>query len=176
MYKELLLGCGSRREKLIRPNGHADWENLTTVDMNSDHKPDLVWDLTQLPLPFENDYFSEVHAYDVMEHLGQQGDWRFFFAQWSDLYRILKPGGQFFGISPGPKSPWLWGDPGHTRAISEECLFFLHQPSYEEVGLSPMTDYRFVWKGDFNFTIAEYQTGGAFVYGLQAVKPSRIKT
>ena len=82
---ELLLGCGfSRVKKLAHPD-RPEWDGLVTLDMNPAHKPDVVFDLNDWPLPFDGDTFDEVHAYDVMEHLGQQGDWKFFFRQWANI-------------------------------------------------------------------------------------------
>jgi predicted SAM-dependent methyltransferase len=90
-YRELLIGCGSRREKLIFFEGKKEWENVTTLDINQDHMPDIVWDLHNIPLPFEENSFDEIHAYEVLEHTGKQGDYQFFFDQFSDFWRILKP-------------------------------------------------------------------------------------
>lgn len=169
---ELLLGAGSSRVKKLHL-GRDQWSRLITLDVNNDHKPDVVHDIASLPLPFDDDTFDEIHAYEVMEHVGRQGDWRFFFDQWSDLWRILKPGGLFFGTSPASASRWAWGDPGHTRVLSPECITFLHQPAYDaQVGVSPMTDYRFAYRADFDI-IHSQDEGTAFVYILQAVKPSR---
>lgn len=170
---ELLLGCGSNHAKQIIYRGRADWSSLTTLDHNSDHKPDVVWDMADLPLPFADDSLDEIHAYECLEHVGAQGDWRFFFAQWSDFWRMLKPGGVFIGTCPAAGSPWAWGDPSHTRIIGPECLIFLNQPAYEQVGTSPMSDFRHVYTADFDI-IHSRTAGHRFEFVLQAVKPSRI--
>lgn len=171
---ELLLGCGSSRVKKLSRPGHSDWDGLVTLDFADTHKPDVVHNIASLPLPFGDDTFDEIHAYEVMEHVGQQGDWRFFFDQWSDIWRILKPGGYFFGTSPHWSSAWAWGDPGHTRIISAEALCFLHQPNYAQVGITPMTDYRFCYQADFDIIHAKKNDAEQIEFGLQAVKPSRV--
>ncbi len=147
--EELLLGCGSRIEKQLWAT-QKEFNKVTTLDINKDHNPDVIHDLEILPLPFTNSSFDEIHAYDVLEHTGKIGDWKFFFDQWSEFHRILKPKGLFFCISPAPNSAWAFGDPGHTRVISLESLVFLSQEEYhKQVGITPMTDYRFYYKSDF---------------------------
>jgi SAM-dependent methyltransferase len=171
---ELLIGCGSNRIKRLSYANNREWRELITMDMNDDHKPDLVWDIAEMPFPFSDDTFDEIHAYDVLEHVGSQGDWRFFFRQWMEFYRLLKPGGIFFGICPSPVSPWAWGDPGHTRILTPVSLTYLIQPEYtKQVGKSAMTDYRFVFPGDFDVEHSEID-GEQFVFTLRAVKPSRM--
>ncbi len=171
---ELLLGCGSNRDKKLVYAGRSEWTSLVTLDMEERHKPDVVWNMEALPLPFDEDHFDEIHAYEVMEHVGKQGDWRFFFAQWSDFWRILKPGGIFVATSPHWQSPWAWGDPGHTRVITSESFVFLHQPSYAQVGQTPMTDYRAFYKADFDILHAVPNGKHHLEYVLQAIKPSRV--
>lgn len=171
--RELLIGCGSRRTKLLYlDEAGPAWSNLTTLDLFDRHEPDVVWDLECLPLPFPDDQFDEIHAYEVLEHTGRQGDWRFFFAQFSEFWRILRPGGFLAGTSPAMGSPWLWGDPGHTRVISPECFLFLDQTQYTQVGRSPMSDYRSVYSADFEPVMLEPR-GDAFGFLLRAHKPSR---
>jgi SAM-dependent methyltransferase len=133
-----------------------------------------VHDLADLPLPFDDDTFDECHAYEVLEHIGQQGDWRFFFAQFSDFWRILKPDGLLAGTSPHWSSSWAWGDPGHTRIFGPEQITYLRQSSYsEQVGCTDITDYRFVYKADFEPVHLNVKDGHT-EFVLRAVKPSRI--
>lgn len=170
-YRELLIGCGRKRGKKFNLQGRQGWTDLTTLDINPDHEPDVVHDLQVLPYPFPTSHFDEIHAYEVMEHIGRQGDWRSFFAQWSEIHRLLKPGGYFIGTSPNWNSPWAWGDPGHTRIIGQQQLQYLSQKNYEEqVGKTAMTDYRFCYKADL--TLEQFSPLGDHqsVYVLKAHK------
>lgn len=170
---ELLLGCGSNRAKKLCYGGRAEWSALTTLDINPDHKPDVVHDMANIPLPFDDDTFDEVHSYECLEHVGSQGDYRFFFGQFSDFWRILKPDGLFFATVPAASSPWAWGDPSHTRIIPPESMVFLSQPNYAQVGITPMSDFRFVYQADFDL-IHSRTAGDHFEFVLKAVKPSRV--
>lgn len=174
--RELLLGCGSNRDKKMHM-GNDKWENLTTIDHNRTHKPDWVWDLRSVSmLPFEDETFDEIHAYEVLEHIHNQGDAYTFFKHWNEYWRLLKPGGYFFATTPAPDSPWVWGDPSHTAQYLKETLIFLHQPAYtEQVGKTPMSDFRNLFVGDFDIKLTDYK-GGTFFFALQAVKPSRVTT
>lgn len=130
----------------------------------------MVHDLEVLPLPFADNEFSEIHAYDVLEHTGRQGDWRFFFDQFHEFWRILEPGGILCARVPSWDSVWAWGDPGHTRVITEGSLVFLNQQEYElQVGLGAMTDYRHYWKGNFELLSYLYE-GHCLGFVIKAVK------
>lgn len=167
---ELLIGCGYAREKMVRRNERSEWSDLRTLDHNLECKPDIVHDLDQLPYPVEDNSCDEIHAYCVLEHCGRQGDWRFFFAQWSEFWRIAKPGGTFHGLCPAFGSPWAWGDPSHTRIISLESLVFLNQKSYEGLGSTPMSDYRGVYKANWQLEWHEKTGDGRLAFILMALK------
>lgn len=164
----LLIGAGNSRIKKL---GGGAWSDLVTLDIDPGTNPDVVWDLNDVPLPFAADTFVQVHAYDVLEHVGRQGDWKWWFAFHDAVWRILKPGGQFWAKVPRHDSVWAWGDPGHTRVILKEQLVFLHRPAYAQVGATPMTDYRPFFEGDWN--IAAEHDATCLMFCLTAVKPAR---
>ena len=128
-----------------------------------------------LPLPFKDSSFDEIHAYEVLEHLGQQGDYKLFFAQFSEFYRILKPNGYMLATCPSRHSVWAWGDPSHTRIVQPESLVFLSQPMYtHNVGKNSMSDFRYIFKDDFEIMFTE-DDKDTFRFIIQAIKPSRIR-
>ena len=175
---ELLIGCGVSREKKIYIPGKQEWSNLVTLDNNPDRYPDVLYDLMLTPLPFEENSFDEIHAYEVLEHTGQQGDWRWFFRQWMDFWRILKPGGRFFATVPHWQSPWALGDPSHSRVlVIPHVLVFLNQEQYHkqcDVEKNDMSDFRFCYHADFEkvyHELSEDCLQSKFV--LMAHKPAR---
>lgn len=147
---ELLLGAGNDWQKKISwTDVPKDWVELVTCDVDESLQVHVHHDLNNCPWPFRDNYFDEVHAYEVMEHLGQQGDYRAFFNHFYEIWRILKPGGYFAATVPAWDSVWAWGDPGHRRVITRGSLIFLNQEEYKQLGKTAMQDYRGVWKGDF---------------------------
>jgi hypothetical protein len=188
-YRELLLGCGHKKEKRFALPGMAlNWQNVTTVDMNKECDPDIwgtldcykwsgmIWrrepnvGAKHQWLP---DTYDEVHAYEVLEHLGMQGDYNSFFQCFAMIWYVLKPNGYLFATTPSRFSPWLWGDPGHTRAILPQTLIFLDQTQYEaQKGKTSMSDYRFCYKADFK-VVHSVDDRETHQFVLQAIKPAR---
>ena len=170
---QLLIGCGNNREKLLTFDDNREWSDLVTLDHDSNCGADVIHDLDDLPWPFEDESCEEVHAYEILEHLGQQGDFRSFFAHFGEIYRVLKPGGLLMATVPAWESQWAWADPSHRRVIAPGSLVFLDQAEYvRQVGKTPMTDFRWLWKGDFE-CVAHDTVGSCFKFALKAHKPAR---
>lgn len=129
------------------------------------------------------DYWDEIHAYEVLEHLGQQGDAVSFLAQFSEIYRLLRPNGYLCATVPSRFSEGLWGDPSHRRAIVPMSLVFLDQEQYQTqidhrlAASQPptaMSDFRgsLGYRADLKL-IDSHDNRTSFTFILQAVKPSR---
>ena len=85
-------------------------------------------------------------------------------------------GGYLCATVPSRYSAWLWGDPGHRRAVFPESLVFLDQGEYaKQCGITAMSDYRFYYKSDFKAILGK-DDKSTFSFILQAIKPSRIKS
>jgi hypothetical protein len=201
-YRELLIGCGRARDKRIAVPGSAGpakWRALTTLDLNPHCGADIQCDLnaatpwvgyarqgvelSHFACRLESDYWDEIHAYEVLEHLGQQGDAASFLGQFSELYRLLKPNGYLCVTVPSVSSKWLWGDPSHRRVINECSLVFLDQEQYQAqidrriAAAQPptnMSDFRdsLGYRADFKL-VDQHDNRTTFTFILQAVKPSR---
>jgi len=146
--KALMLGSGHfpPERKITLIGAEPPPPEWITLDLNRACDADIVFDLEELEhgqqLPFAPESFDEVHAYQVLEHFGKQGDYIGFFRTFRELWRIIKPEGLLIGDTPAHGSRWAWGDPGHTRVISEGSLSFLTRRSYEGLGKTTSTDYR----------------------------------
>ena len=155
--RQLLIGAGnSRTKKIVHPltpdkeftDGKKYHDQLRTLDISGN--PDYLHNLDEIPYPFATEEFDEIHAYEVLEHCGTQGDENFFFAQFNEFHRILKPGGVFCGSVPRHTSVWAFGDPGHKRVLPPTVFNYLAESFYDQVGKTACADYRHLIKGFWN--------------------------
>lgn len=83
--------------------------------------------LTVNPIPFPDNYFASVSAFDYLEHvpriiLNEDGrDTAFPFVQlMSEIWRVLEPGGRLYAITPLFPHPAAFTDPTHVNIITED--------------------------------------------------------
>jgi SAM-dependent methyltransferase len=150
----LLLGCGHNHSKQILLKPDDDWvQPLVKVDMNPNCGADILHDLslTQhgIQLPFPANHFDEIGAFHVLEHWGAQGDWKAYFNEFAEYWRILKPGGLMFILVP--IGDLAFCDIGHTRFFSPNHFGFLWKKYHDDqrAAGTNATDYRWYWKHDF---------------------------
>ena len=77
----LNLGCGNDKKL-----------GCINLDARQDVQPDVVWNIEQLPFPFPDNYFDEIIAKDIIEHLPYSKVRPVL----KELHRILKPGGKIY--------------------------------------------------------------------------------
>lgn len=86
--------------------------NLEDGSINLDIYPhpgvDVVADITK-HWPFDDNFFDEIHAYHVLEHVQ---DLVFVL---NEAFRVLLPGGLFRIRVPWFNGEWAHGDPTHVR-------------------------------------------------------------
>lgn len=103
--KKLNLGCGTD----IREG----WINLDNFD---DKSIDVKHDLETFPYPFENNYFDEIIAINVLEHI--ENPVRVI----EELHRITTKNGKVIIRVPYYNSKDMGTDPTHKNFFSEHSL------------------------------------------------------
>lgn len=106
---KLNLGCGPSKK-----------EGYWNVDRRASAHPDQVWDLEQLPWPWETSSVDEIFMSHVLEHLG--ADHKVFFGIITELYRVMKPEGKVVIKVPHHRCDNFWGDPTHVRAVTPKLM------------------------------------------------------
>jgi hypothetical protein len=99
IVKDVLnLGCG---------NKHRD--GAVNLDVTGATSPDVVHDLNVMPWPFQESQFTEVHAYDVIEHLADIP------AVMTEIHRIARAGAKVFITVPHFSCANAFTDPTHRH-------------------------------------------------------------
>ncbi len=91
----------------------AGAERITTVNINPSYGCDLVFDI-QKPFPLESSSFDTVVSMNVLEHIFD------FQPVFSEVYRVLKPGGRF--VSSTPFMFHVHGSPDDYFRYTESAL------------------------------------------------------
>ena len=120
--KHLDLGCGYRIKNpynsltLYGLDIHGNKENL----IKNYKKANLILD----KIPFPDNFFSSLSAYDFLEHIPRQlfidGKMQYpFINLMSEIFRVLKPNGLFFACTPVYPHPDSFVDPAHVNYITD---------------------------------------------------------
>lgn len=172
MSKVLLLGCGHEHGKRIAfgpetgagydygpgsPETTFDNDELILHDQDIRLNPHSTHDLNILPYPWADEEFDEVHAYEVLEHTGSQGDAEFFFGQFNELWRIIKPNGYLCFTVPMWNIEEAWAVPDHKRVLPPNIFSFLTEDYYKNVGKPGFGDYRHLLKGCYWKAIGSHE-------------------
>ncbi len=100
--RTLSIGCGKKPPA----------PDLVRLDISADVEPDVVWDLDRLPYPFEDESFTEIECFDVIEHLSNIS------ATLQEIHRILEPNGILKITTPHFSCANSYIDPTHKYHLS----------------------------------------------------------
>jgi len=82
--------------KLNLGSGPQKLDGYTNVDIQERHNPDIIWDLRNIPYPWNDNTIDSILLSHVIEHISYRKHTEVF----KELYRILKPGGFLTIVCP----------------------------------------------------------------------------
>ncbi len=115
------LGCGAN------PKNPFSAEILYGIDIRDDISKNIIRaDLVLEPIPFPDNAFDYVTAFDFIEHVPRiiytPSRRNPFIEVMNEIWRVLKPGGKFLSITPAYPHHAAFRDPTHVNIITEETF------------------------------------------------------
>jgi len=115
------IGCGNTPRN---PFGAAELFGIDVFE--NPEKGIRKADLAIEAIPFANDTFDFVTAYDFLEHVPRVvylPERRLPFVElMNEIWRVLKPEGIFFSCTPAYPFPPVFQDPTHVNVLTEETF------------------------------------------------------
>lgn len=115
------IGCGNNQRNPFNASSVFGIDIFANPELGI-RKADLAIE----PIPFENNCFDFVTAYDFLEHVPRVlylPERRLPFVElMNEIWRVLKPGGIFFSCTPTYPFPPAFQDPTHVNVITEETF------------------------------------------------------
>ena len=116
------LGSGAH------PRNPFNAESCFGLDIRESERDNVIYgDLTTGKLPFLNNSFQYVTAYDVLEHIPRvavnEHKTQFPLVMlMNEIFRVLKSGGIFFSLQPCFPAKQAFQDPTHVNIMTEDTL------------------------------------------------------
>ncbi len=145
MTRHLDLGCG------LVPRNPYQRDELFGVDLSGSTGggPIRRANLVTQPIPFEADSFDSASAYDFLEHVPRvmltpdgQGTRFPFIELMNEVFRVLRPGGLFYAITPVYPGKAAFQDPTHVNIMTVDTHTYFTRPQ--------LMAAMYGFKGDFN--------------------------
>jgi len=132
--QSLDLGCG------VKPRNPFDAKSSFGLDVRDDLAMGIKSaDLVLGPIPFDDQSFDFVTAYDFLEHIPRViylPERRLPFVNlMNEIYRVLKPGGIFLSSTPIYPYGAVFRDPTHINILTDETfsLYFDDQHRWAQI-------------------------------------------
>jgi len=127
------IGCNSNPRN---PFNASKLYGVDIIDLETNHfhyhKCNLIYDV----LPFSDSSFESVSAYDFLQIIPRNaiinGTGVFpFIHVMNEIYRVLKPGGIFYAITPGYPRNEAFVDPTSVNFITKKTHKYFLSPKYK---------------------------------------------
>jgi SAM-dependent methyltransferase len=134
--RHLDLGCGAFPRN---PYGKTELYGVDIRAFGMDPRFQFrAANLTLQPIPFEDNHFGSLSAFDFLEHVPRllatsdgQGTRFPFIELMNEVWRVLAPGGRFYALTPAYPHPQAFQDPTHVNTITDEThLYFCGEAPY----------------------------------------------
>ena len=171
--KTLDLGCGPN------PRNPYNFDEIYGIDIiNFGNENIRVADLCIDPIPFEDNTFDAVTGYDFLEHLPRilyvgRDRKQPFIDVMSETWRVLKPGGKAYFVTPAYPNQEAFCDPQHVNYISTYTLQYFCIPSEATWGWSQLGGGQaYGFKGSFKALKHDWSQDNPFhlIWELEAIK------
>jgi SAM-dependent methyltransferase len=149
MTKALDIGCG------LKPKNPFNAVEVYGIDVREDTEANIVkTDLVVDPIPFPDNSFEYVTAYDFLEHMPRliytPQRRNAFVEVMNEVWRVLKLGGHFLSFTPAYPHAAAFRDPTHVNIITDETF-----PLYFDSQYRWAAGYGF--KGSFEIVSQEWR-------------------
>ena len=121
LTKSLDIGCGSK------PRNFFETNEIYGIDVSLEENDFFkIADLTVENIPFPDDFFDYVTAFDFIEHVPRviyvPHRRNAFVELMNEIYRVLKVGGTFLSFTPAYPSPEAFRDPTNCNFITQDTF------------------------------------------------------
>lgn len=114
---------------------------FVNIDILPLKEVDIVWDLEVTPWPLPDECVLTATASHVLEHINPHKG--IFINVMNEIWRVMKPGGQFAFVVPHAASHGYAQDPTHCNMINETTMhYFDPDPELRSMGASLYNFYR----------------------------------
>lgn len=135
------IGCGANKQG----------PDFIGVDYRKLPGVNIVHNLEDPPIPLPENSVDLAVASHVVEHINPAGG--IFLRFMDDVWRILKPDGEFAMVFPYAGTPYYWQDPTHCNGCNEMTWWYF-DPLHE-------SNYYYIYKPKpWKIKISHYQKGG----------------
>lgn len=131
--KHLDLGCGSNPRN---PYNATDLYGIDILERHNSKSLNFTYKSSNVILekiPFDDNYFDSISAYDFIEHIPRliykDGSIVLPFIElMNEIYRVLKPGGIFYAITPVYPKESVFVDPTHVNFVTKNTFKYFTFP------------------------------------------------